>query len=80
MKPCLPYAQINMAKVPADGNVGGLIFAIGTAMIFFWGIPLVRYMLPAAICLGCGVAFLLHFVGNSYERKHRLRSFLRLTD
>jgi hypothetical protein len=62
MKATLPYAEINIAKVPADGNIGGLIFAAATAMIFFWGIPLVRYMFPAAVFLGCGVALVLHFI------------------
>jgi hypothetical protein len=62
MKGNLPYAEINVAKVPADGNVGGMIFAIATVMIFFWGIPLVRYLLPAAIGLGCGIALVLHFI------------------
>jgi hypothetical protein len=62
MQDHLPYAEINVAKVPADGNVGGMIFAIATVMIFFWGIPLVRYLLPAAIVLGCGVALVLHFI------------------
>jgi sugar phosphate permease len=62
MKDNLPYAEINIANVPADGNIGGMIFAAATAMIFFWGIPLVRYMFPAAILLGCGVALVLHFV------------------
>jgi hypothetical protein len=58
----LPYAQINIANVPADGNIAGLIFALGTVMIFFWGIPLVRYLFPAAIFLGCGIAVVLHFI------------------
>ena len=62
MKDNLPYAEINMANVPADGNVGGLIFAVSTVMIFFWGIPLVRYMFPAAIISGCGIALVLHFI------------------
>jgi hypothetical protein len=58
----LPYAQINIANVPADGNIGGLIFAFATVMIFYWGIPLVRYLFPAAILLGCGVGLVLHFM------------------
>lgn len=58
----LPEAQINAAKIPADGNIGGMIFAVGTVVIFFWGIPLLRYMFPAAIILGCGIAVALHFV------------------
>jgi hypothetical protein len=62
MKDHLPYAEINVANVPADGNVGGVIFAVSTMMTFFWGIPLLRYMFPAAIGLGCGVAFVLHLI------------------
>jgi hypothetical protein len=62
MEDVAPYAEINVAKVPADGNIGGMIFAVGTMVIFFWGIPLLRYMFPAAIVLGCGIAGILHFV------------------
>jgi hypothetical protein len=62
MKANVPYAEINVAKVPADGNFGGMIFALATVMIFFWGIPLVRYLFPCAILLGCGVALVLHFI------------------
>lgn len=57
----LPYAQINAARIPADGNIGGMIFAVGTVVIFYWGIPLLRYVFPAAIALGCGIAVALHF-------------------
>ena len=62
MKDSLRYAEINVASVQADGNIGGLIFAAATLMIFYWGIPLVRYFFPAAIVLGCGVALVLHFI------------------
>lgn len=55
-------AEINMAKVPADNNIGGMIFALGTVLIFFWGIPLLRYLFPAAIVVGCGIALILHFM------------------
>jgi hypothetical protein len=56
------YPEINAAKVPVDGNVGGLIFAASTVVIFLWGIPLLRYMFPAAIVSGCVIALVLHFV------------------
>ena len=58
----LPYAEINVAKVPADGNMGGVIFTGSTVMIFLWGIPLARYLFPAAIFFGCGIALVLHFM------------------
>ena len=57
-----PHAEINAAKVPVGGNIGGVIFAASTVIIFFWGIPLLRYMFPAAIVLGCGIALILHFI------------------
>jgi hypothetical protein len=55
-------AEINASKLPVGGNIGGIIFAVSTVIIFYWGIPLLRYMFPAAILLGCGIALLLHFV------------------
>ena len=63
-----PRVEINLAKIPADGNIGGLIFALGTAAIFLIGIPAIRYMFPAAIVAGCGIAFLLHFIHENRVR------------
>ncbi len=57
----LPYAEINAAKVPADENVGGLLFTVSTLITFFLAIPFLHYMFPAAIAAGCGVAWVLHF-------------------
>lgn len=62
MRNSLSYAEINVAKIPADGNIGGLIFAVATVVIFFWGIPFLRYMFPGAIVLGCAIAVALHFI------------------
>jgi hypothetical protein len=54
--------QINMSKIPVGGGIAGAIFAVGSMAIFLTGIPAVRYIFPAAIVLGCGVALILHFV------------------
>ena len=62
MKDPLSYAEINSAKIPVDGNIGGMIFAASTVIIFLLGIPLLRYLFPAAVVLGCGIALILHFV------------------
>lgn len=61
MKEESPRAEINMAKIPVSGGIAGLIFAIGTMAIFVIGIPAIRYMLPASLVLGCGIAAFLHF-------------------
>ena len=62
MRDKLSRAEINAAKIPVDGNIGGMIFAASTVIIFLLGIPLLRYLFPAAIVAGCGIAFILHFV------------------
>ena len=54
--------QINMSKIAVGGGIAGAIFAVGSMMIFLVGIPAIRYIFPAAIVLGCGVALILHFV------------------
>ena len=53
--------QINMSKLAVGGGIAGAIFAIGTMLIFLIGIPAIRYVFPAAVVLGCGVALILHF-------------------
>jgi hypothetical protein len=62
MKDNFSYAEINAAKIPVDANAGGMIFAAATVIVFLLGIPLLRYLFPAAIVAGCAIAFVLHFV------------------
>jgi hypothetical protein len=54
--------QINMSKLAVGGGIAGAIFAVGSMLIFLIGIPVLRYVFPAAIVLGCGVALILHFM------------------
>lgn len=62
MKNDLLRSDIDMAKIPADANAGGLIFAIGTMLVFLIGIPAIRFLFPAALLGGCAVAVVLHFL------------------
>jgi hypothetical protein len=62
MKEDIRTPQINMAKVAVGGGIAGAIFAFGSMAIFLIGIPAIRYVFPAAIVLGCGVAVILHFI------------------
>ena len=57
-----PSPQINVSKIPGGGGVAGTMFAVISTVIFLIGIPALRYMFPAAIVLGCGVALILHFI------------------
>lgn len=54
--------QINSAKLRVGGEVAGAIFTVGTVLIFLLGIPVLRYIFPAAILVGCALALVLHFI------------------
>jgi hypothetical protein len=54
-----PHPGIQIHKIPAEG-VGGLIFAVGTAMIVLIGIPAVRPLVALAVLGGIVLAPLLH--------------------
>ena len=57
-----PRPQINASKLRVGGEIVGAIFAIGTVLIFLAGVPLLRYVFPFAIVLGCLVALVLRLV------------------
>jgi len=54
--------QINMSKLAVGGGIAGAVFTAGSMLIFLTGIPVLRYMFPAAMAVGCGVALILHFM------------------
>ena len=54
--------QIDSAKLKVGGGIAGAIFTIGSLLVFLTGIPVLRYVFPIAILVGCGVAVLLHFI------------------
>jgi hypothetical protein len=54
--------EINMSKIPVSADIPGLLFTVGTVVTFYWGIPELRYVLPAAIVVGAVVALFLRCV------------------
>ena len=54
--------QINISKIAVGGGIAGAFFAAVSTLIFLMGIPLTRYMFPAALLLGGGIALVLRFV------------------
>ena len=53
--------QINVSKIAVGGGIMGLVFAIGSMAIFFVGIPILRFLFPAALVVGSVIALILHF-------------------
>jgi hypothetical protein len=64
-----PGPQINVSKITAGGGFAGAVFALLSTLIFLVGIPALRYFLPAAIVLGCGVALTIHFIRHETPGK-----------
>ena len=57
-----PRPEINGAKLRIGGEIVGLIFTVGSMLIFLTGIPALWYIFPAALVLGCVVALVLRSV------------------
>ena len=61
--------QINVSKISGGAGVAGAMFAFGSMLIFLFGIPALRYFLPAAIVSGCGVALIIHCIRIAFPRE-----------
>jgi hypothetical protein len=51
--------EISMHRIPVGGGVAGMIFAVGSCLIFLVGIPALRWFLLGAVLLGSAVGALL---------------------
>lgn len=66
--------QINASKIVVGGGLAGAFVALGSMSIFLVGIPLIRYMFPAALLVGCGVALVRHFTRHETASTFRILS------
>jgi hypothetical protein len=62
MDPKFPHRGITMHRMPVGGNFPGLVFAIGSALIFLFAIPALWFVVVAALAAGCVIAALLQIV------------------
>ena len=62
-----------MHQMKVGGNLPGLLFAVGTALIFLVAIPALWYFVAAAVVVGIAVAVVLHTVHRFYpEEQERI--------
>jgi bacteriorhodopsin len=54
-----PHRGISMHEMPVGGNFPGLVFALGSMLIFLFAIPALWYVVGAALVLGIVLALLL---------------------
>jgi hypothetical protein len=54
--------QINASKLVVSGGIIGAIFTVGSMLIFLAGLPILRYMFPAALVLGFAIALVQRLI------------------
>lgn len=59
-----PHRGITMHRLPVGGNFPGLLFAVGTALIFLLAIPALWFVVVGAFAVGLVVAAVLQILHN----------------
>jgi hypothetical protein len=61
------HPGISVHHIQVGGGIAGLIFTVGSVVVFLLGIPALWYFLGCAIALGAGIAVVLRMLrrGNS---------------
>jgi membrane protein YdbS with pleckstrin-like domain len=54
-----PHRGITMHEMPVGGSFPGLLFAVGSALIFLFAIPALWFVVAAAAVVGLVIAALL---------------------
>lgn len=65
------HAGINMHKIPVGGGFIGILFAIGSAVIFILGFPALWYFVAFSAGLGIAIAALMHFFRQSRSDRNK---------
>jgi len=70
------HPGINMHKLPVGGGFVGILFAIGSAVIFIVGFPTLWYFVALSFGLGIAVALILKFVHQGHSDRNKPLSIL----
>ena len=71
MKEKYLHRGITMHHLPVGGDVPGIVFAVGSALIFLFAIPALWYLTLGALVVGLVIAAVLQIAQN---RKSRMPS------
>ena len=63
------FPEINMSAIPVGGDVGGMLFVLGSMLVVLTGLPIVRLFLLVAVVLGGLCAWAL----VAWHARHPLR-------
>jgi hypothetical protein len=65
------HPGITMHKLPVGGGFAGLLFAVGSAVIFVLGLPSLWYFVAFSAALGVGIAVIFRLVNS--RRSERMK-------
>ncbi len=71
-----PHPGITLHKLSFGGGFIGLLFAVGSSVIFILGFPTLWYFLAFAFALGVCIALLLRVVARRREERNKPLSIL----
>ena len=64
-----PHPGITMHQLPVGSSFPGLLFAVGSALIFLFAIPALWYVLAAAVAVGLVIAAVLQLRQHSRDQR-----------
>ena len=70
------HSGITMHKITFDGGFVGLLFAVGSALIFVLGFPTLWCFVALALALGLGVAAFLRLISRRSENRNKPLSIM----
>jgi hypothetical protein len=74
------HPGITMHRLSFGGGLMGLVFAVGSALIFVLGFPTLWYFVALATALGIGVAALLRFFNEGRSDRDKPLSILSVPE
>jgi hypothetical protein len=57
-----PHRGITMHRLPVGGDFPGLVFAVGSALIFLIALPALWYLVVGALAVGLVIAAVLQII------------------
>jgi hypothetical protein len=67
-----PHRGITMHQLPVGSNFPGLLFAVGSALIFLLAIPALWYVVAGAVAVGLVVAAVLQLTHDRPDESKKL--------
>ena len=62
-----PHPGIDMHRLPVGGDFPGLVFAVGSALIFLIALPALWYLVVGALAVGLVIAAVLQIVRDKRD-------------